>query len=61
MFNLPPMSLKLIWETGEWDPSCRFHDVNDFGVDIDLDLTKPTVGYSSVSALIPGPGIMSKG
>lgn len=37
-FGLPPLGLRLVWETGEWDPVAGVYDEDDDVDDIDDDL-----------------------
>ena len=44
LFNLRPMALRLVWETGEWDPIPGLHDEDD---DWDLSPLETKTGVSS--------------
>lgn len=43
MFKLKPLSIRLIWETGEWDPVAGYEDIDDDSEDED-DLPRIKVG-----------------
>ncbi|CAD6447162.1 906476c0-f79f-4a73-bbb2-2be44800a934 [Sclerotinia trifoliorum] len=44
-----PLSLKLIWETGEWDPVAGYEDVDEYDDDNDNGVDKGAEGLASVS------------
>lgn len=38
LFDLPPLGLRLVWETGEWDPVAGFYDIDGDSSSEDDDL-----------------------
>jgi hypothetical protein len=37
LFGLPPLKLRLVWETGEWDPVGGFDEAGDSSEEEDLE------------------------
>ncbi|EMR88652.1 putative tubulin-specific chaperone e protein [Botrytis cinerea BcDW1] len=63
LLNRRPLSLKLIWETGEWDPVAGYEDIDEYDEDNAVDNTREALAPIGLSTLnqkqstIEGSGI----